>query len=118
MITTNRLLCQSIERYSSGFLKDWNVNVHLSMSLPGVAQSLAYKFYNPEAIPIYSFAQPFNDYNRQIRSQLHGGMTMLFHRMVELNPQERKYPASVYDAKNGQPYQRLVFYDFNSLVNI
>ena len=112
-----RLLSQSIDKYSAGFLQDWKVNVHSSMSLPGVAEKIAYTFYNSKAVPIYSFAQKFRDYNIQIRNQLHGGMCMVFHRYIELNPTERVHPKCVYEAKNGQPYKRLVFYDFNSLVS-
>ena len=43
---------------------------------------------------------------------------MVFHRMVEIKPKDRKYPECVYKGKNGEDYKRMVFYDFNSLVSI
>ena len=87
------------------------------MSLPGVAERIAYQFFNPAALPIYSFSEKCKDYNIQIRSQLHGGMTMVLHRLLEVNPSERIHPKCVYQAKNGKDYKRLSLYDFNSLVS-
>ena len=40
---------------------------------------------------------------------------MVLHRMAEVNPRERKYPASVYEAPNNKPYQKLEQWDFTSL---
>ena len=40
---------------------------------------------------------------------------MVLHRMVDLGEPKTKYPKSVYYAKNGEKYKRMVFYDFNSL---
>jgi len=37
------------------------------MSLPGVAEKIAYKFYNEAAVPIYSFGEKFKKYNQEIR---------------------------------------------------
>ena len=79
-----RLLRSSIENYAAGFLQDWNTNIHRFKSLPGIAEAIAYKFYNPESPAIYSFGQKFAKYNKEIRDQLHGGMTMVFHRMIDL----------------------------------
>ena len=67
-----RLLCSSIIKYAEGFLQQWNVNIHQSMSLPGVAERIAYKYFNPKSPPIFSFGEKFGLYNKQIRQQLHG----------------------------------------------
>jgi hypothetical protein len=62
------LLCESIDAYGTGFLNEYNVNVHSFMSLPGVAEHIAYKFYDENACPIYSFGPQFKKYNEEIRA--------------------------------------------------
>ena len=87
--------------------------------MPGIAEHIAYKFYNPEAWPIYSFGANFKTLNEQVRDQLLGGMTLVLHRMVVLksSPEQRTLPSSVYLAPNGEPFQKLLQLDFNSLVS-
>ena len=86
--------------------------------MPGIAESIAYQYYNDEACPIFSFGSKFGFLNQQIREQLLGGMTMVLHRMVVLksDPAQRHLPDSVYLTPNGQRYESLLQLDFNSLV--
>ena len=70
------LLDKCIKAYAKGFFDSWGVNIHENMSLPGVAQKLAFQFYDEEATAIYTFGKKFQKYNEEIRSQLHGGMTL------------------------------------------
>ena len=70
------LLVECIKSYAQGFFETWDVNIHEQMSLPGVAQDLAFRFYNEKETAIYSFGRNFKTYNEQIRKQLHGGMTL------------------------------------------
>lgn len=110
-----RLLSQAIDVYAKGFFSQWGINVHNSMSLPGVAQKLAYKYYEKDAVPIYSFGEKFKHVSQDIRSQLYGGCTMVFHRMIDLRPGSVSYPKNAYQSENGKRYKRMTFLDFNSL---
>ena len=62
------LLCSSIEAYGQGFLADFGVNVHKFMSLPGVAEYVAYTNFDEDSAPIYSFGQQFKKFNEEIRA--------------------------------------------------
>ena len=70
------LLVRCIKAYAAGFFRSWQVNIHEQMSLPGVAQYLAFRYYDEKETAIYTFGKSFKTYNDQIRQQLHGGMTL------------------------------------------
>ena len=105
----------SIESYANGFLTDWLINIHKFKSLPGIAEKIAFNFYNPNSPAIYSFGKDFGKYNQEIRNQLHGGMTMVLHRMIDLGEPNPNYPKGIYENADGKRYKKLASYDFNSL---
>ena len=115
------LLQKSIKAYSSGFLNDFGVNVHKFMSLPGLAQHVAFKFYDKTAAPIYSFGRSSQDYNKEIRKNLDGGLCMLFHRMMVVGEQNytrencAPLPEAAIKAPNEEVFQRISSFDFNSV---
>ena len=116
------LLIQSIEKYTEGFISLWNVNVHDFISLPSLAQYLAFEKYNPEAFPIYSFGNKFGFLNAEIRSQLFGGLVMVFSRLQKVRPEpftekEMTLPPSVYSSPDGKRLKNIELFDFNSLVS-
>ena len=81
------ILEKCVTAYAKGFYNDWGVNIHDKMSLPGVAQDLAFRYYDANATAIYSFSKNFTDYNREIRKNLLGGMTLvtgLYHLKQEI----------------------------------
>jgi hypothetical protein len=118
------LLQESIEAYGNGFLNDFGVNVHNFMSLPGLAQHVALKFYDESVAPIYSFGENFLFYNKEIRNNLDGGLCMVFHRMMAVGEQNHtrengeKLPESAIRAPNGELFQRISSFDFNSVSKI
>ena len=61
------ILMASIDLYSQGFFDQWGINVHHSLSLPGIAEKLAYKNYPDNCAPIYSFGDQFKKYSTEIR---------------------------------------------------
>ena len=61
------LLMKSIDMYSEGFYTQWGINIHQFLSLPGIAESLAYKNYPKTCAPIYSFGDKFKKYSNEIR---------------------------------------------------
>ena len=84
--------------------------------MPGIAQHIAFKYYDEKCCPVYSFSQKFSELNADIRSQLFGGMTVVLGRAINLNPNpDSRYPASTYQAANGDRFIRMLFVDFNSL---
>ena len=87
--------------------------------LPGIAEDIAYQFYNEEASPIFSFGSKFGFLNEQVREQLTGGMCLVLHRYISLksDPEDRLLADSAYLAPNGEPYESLLQLDFNSLVS-
>ena len=116
------LLIRSIENYAAGFLSEWGISVHDCISLPTLAQKLAFEKYDPEAYPIYSFNSRYGFLNSEIRSQLYGGMCMVFSRLqkVRQDPfttEEMVLPKSVYCTPNGNQIKNIELFDFNSLVS-
>ena len=61
------ILIKAIDVYSKGFYDDWGINVHNFISLPGIAQTLAYKSYPDNCAPIYSFGKNFTRYSADMR---------------------------------------------------
>ena len=61
------LLIRSIDVYTAGFMKDWKINIHRSLSLPGIAERLAYKKYNVNSPPIYSFGKKHGHLAQDVR---------------------------------------------------
>ena len=121
-----RLLSASIENYTQGFLDEWGVNVHEFISLPSLAQHLALKKFDPKAYPIYSFNGKFGFLNKEIRSQLYGGMCQVFSRLQKVKPEESchhqspneaKLPKSVFNTPDGSRIKKIELLDFNSLVS-
>ena len=62
-----QLLMKAIDSYTEGFYQQWKVNIHQSMSLPGIAEKLAYMSYPENCTPIYSFGDQFKKYSVDIR---------------------------------------------------
>lgn len=110
-----RLLSKSIQNYSEGFWRDFQVNVHQFMSLPAVAETIAYKNYDKKSDPVYTFSNDFKWLNDEVRSSLNGGMCLVLHRLVHVTEGPKIYPDAAYQAKNGEDFQKLLFLDFNSL---
>ena len=108
-------MAASIESYANGFLTQWKTNIHKFKSLPGIAENIAYQCYDTTCPPIYTFGKKFEDYNKEIRQQLHGGMTMVLHRMISLEEPSGDLPPAVHYAPNGDRYKRVTTFDFNSL---
>ena len=71
-------MAQAIRNYARGYEETFGVNIHDYVSLPGLAQSLAFKFYKNTSAPIYSFGQEFGWLNEEIRENLIGGLNMVF----------------------------------------
>ena len=64
------LLQKSIDIYTKGFYNDWGINIHRFMSLPGVAEKLAFKNYPDHCAPIYSFGDKFEKIAVDVRRYL------------------------------------------------
>ena len=57
---------QAIVCYAEGFFTQWKINIHDSMSLPGIAEKIAYLNFDDSCAPIYSFGGIFKKYNEGI----------------------------------------------------
>ena len=101
------LLMKSIQNYAAGFQEDWNINIHDSMSLPGFAEKLCYRFYDDLSPSIFTFGKSFREFNNEIRKNLNGGMTMVLHRHASLGPIEEDKPREVFFTDSGEKYKRV-----------
>ena len=54
---------EAIVNYAEGFYNQWRINIHDSMSLPGIAEKLAYMNFDETCAPIFSFGGIFKNYN-------------------------------------------------------
>ena len=54
---------EAIVYYAEGFYDQWKINIHDSMSLPGIAEKLAYMNFDETCAPICSFGGIFKKYN-------------------------------------------------------
>ena len=73
-----------------------------------------WSFYDESCPKTFSFNEKYGFLNQKIRSKLMGGPTIAFHRHCEIK-QVGDYHSSVYNVPNGDPYKRLVSFDFNAL---
>lgn len=62
---------------------------------------------------IFSFGEKFKFLNEAIRASFLGGPTICFHRHCEINSEEDKWHESVTRCPNGEPYRKIISYDFN-----
>lgn len=76
------VLGEAIRKYAAGYEESFGVNIHDYVSLPSLAQSIAFKFYGDNCAPIYSFGQEFGWINEEIRDHLIGGLVMVFKEKV------------------------------------
>ena len=76
------VLSEAIRKYAAGYEESFGVNIHDYVSLPSLAQSIAFKFYGDNCAPIYSFGQEFGWINEEIRDHLIGGLVMVFKEKV------------------------------------
>jgi hypothetical protein len=111
-IDTN-ILAEGIVNYAANFLTDYDINIHRYISLAGVAERVAFGMMPFEATPIYSVTDA--RIREDIRSALNGGMTMVFHRLIQLSVPKGSFPVAARIADNGEVYKKISQYDVNSL---
>jgi hypothetical protein len=83
------------------------------MSLPGIAEKLAYMNFDEACAPIFSYSERFKKFNEEIRDQLFGGCTMVFKRLVNLGENTGELPKTVHESKTGHKWKKAELLDFN-----
>ncbi|CAG5111295.1 Oidioi.mRNA.OKI2018_I69.chr2.g5616.t1.cds [Oikopleura dioica] len=106
------MLSQGIVEYSNQFAEKFNVNIHQYISLAQVAEKIAFGKY-ARATPIYSITDA--ELRKDIREALTGGMTHVFHRLIELNQPDGPLPHAARYADNGELFKMIKQLDANSL---
>ena len=62
---------------------------------------------------VFSFGEDYKFLNEEIRASLLGGPTICFQRHCEIQCEDQALHESVTKCPNGQPYVKIVSYDFN-----
>ena len=108
------VLCEAMEKYISSFLNNFGICPNEYVTLPAIAETILWHYYDDSLYLPYSFNEEFADVSKLIRSQLAGGLSCVFSRHVEIGDCEIIYDSSVYHAENGQRFTQLVAFDVNS----
>ena len=108
------ILQEAWKAYCDSFYKELDVDVQLYMSLSQLAQTILFKYYPAESSPVMTIGQKFTWLNKEIRSNLCGGLSAVFHRhaSIKMNP---KYPKSVFFTPNNSRIRKICQLDINSL---
>ena len=107
-------LLSAIKKWFSSFEEIFNVKTQMGSSLPSLSLSAMMKNYNTSSPYMYSIPQWRDNFRQSLRANIVGGITSNPHRMIDLtdNPDS---PSAAKFAPNGDRYEGLVAYDFNSL---
>ena len=108
------VLTEAMKRYISSFYTNFRTCPNEFVTLPGIAETILWQYYDAEEFMPYSFNQEYADVSQLIRSQLAGGLSCVFSRHVQVGQGEIKYDHSVYHATNGQRFTQLISFDVNS----
>ena len=65
---------------------------------------------------IFSFGEKFKFLNERIRESMLGGPTIIFTRHCEIGKDGGEYSDIVYKCPNGEPYKKIISYDFNGKI--
>ena len=69
--------------------------------------------YTSHYCSVFSFGEDYKFLNEQIRASLLGGPTICFQRHCEIQSDDQTLHESVTKCPKGQPYVKIVSYDFN-----
>ena len=72
--------------------------------------------YDSQFGNIFSFGSKYSFLNTRIRDSFMGGPTIIFHRHCEINSHDEKWHESVIKLPNGEPYKKVISYDFNGKI--
>ncbi|CAG5111063.1 Oidioi.mRNA.OKI2018_I69.chr2.g5399.t1.cds [Oikopleura dioica] len=108
-----RLLLKSINAYAEGFLQEYGIDIHKKLSLPGLAQQIAFDKYDPDCQNIYSIPVP--ELKNDVRKHLNGGICCVQHRLLAINSEDQTLPEAARRAPNGKKIMFIDQQDMNSL---
>ena len=100
-------------------MKDcFGVNLFTALSLPGLSELILWSLYDTSWGTVFSLDNNHGFLNRQIRDSLLGGPCLVFHRHVEIEPENTPmiYHPSVYLTPSGERIRKVIAYDFNGIM--
>jgi len=101
-----QLLQEAWEKYTDLFYEEFQVDAQEYMSLSQLAQSILFRHYPVDAIPMITLPREFTWLNREIRNNLYGGLAAVFSRHAETSTNS-DFPSSVYHTPNGSPIVKI-----------
>ena len=104
-------LCKAIENQFEAFDKLFGQDLVTFFSLPSVFQRICFDNFDQRSPLVWSFH--LDEYRKDFRSNIVGGLTNVMHRMV--NTRDDSGPYSSRHAPDGSRYTHFMFLDFNSL---
>ena len=108
------LLADAMTKYISSFITNFQTNPNEHVTLPGMAETILWNYYDKSQYHPYSFNKDYGDVSNLIRSQLAGGLSCVFARHVEIGDGEEKFGPKVHRAQNGERFKHLIAFDVNS----
>ena len=109
------VLCDAFKNYIHSFIDNFGVNPNDFCSLPGIAETVLWKYYDSSKYVAYSFNERYSFVYELIREKLSGGLSTVFQRHVEIGKEEDlPYSKSVTHAGNNLPFKHLLSVDVNS----
>ena len=109
------ILFLALKNYNAAMHACFGVNIFMSLSLPGLSESIMWSLFDGSFGKIYSLGPKFGFLNKQIRDSLLGGPCLVFHRHSVIQPENSPeiYDQSVYFTPSGERNRKIVSFDFN-----
>ena len=110
------ILKQALQGFSDLFHTNLEINPLEHTTLPGMAEKVMWNYFDDKIGGAFSLAE--REINLMIRNSSMGGLTAIIdgrHQEINVDPNDRVYPAKVYTTPNGQTIVKCESLDYNNL---
>jgi len=113
-LNDTRMLLAIMQKFTEKFVQNFGVDVMSKLSLPGIAESSMWRMFDSRYGHVFSFPPQYKHINEEIRRNITGGPSVVFHRHAEtkLNGQ---FPPEVSCAPSGERITNISSFDYNAL---
>ncbi|CAG5083743.1 Oidioi.mRNA.OKI2018_I69.PAR.g10449.t1.cds [Oikopleura dioica] len=105
---------KAIDNQFKLFFETFKIDPSFCMSLPKFAMACVFEGYSKDSPLTFSFHRTCHKEHKLLRDNIIGGLVNVYSRYTELRP-EVDAPRNAKFAPNGDPFTKIVFFDFNAL---
>ncbi|CAG5101819.1 Oidioi.mRNA.OKI2018_I69.chr1.g14.t1.cds [Oikopleura dioica] len=105
---------KAIDNQFKLFFETFKIDPSFCMSLPKFAMACVFEGYSKNSPLTFSFHRNYHKEHKLLRDNIIGGPVNVYSRYTELRP-DVDAPENAKFAPNGDPFTKIVFFDFNAL---